>query len=142
MWRQTRSDRGLNDVLQAVGLQILLGYTNYDVSEEERLIEQLLQRRPESTTHMLLGHWYGTEQGELLNRLASQERLIPASGIENEFLDTINQLVRHPERQKFEAQVDKLKTKNYADISELEKLELMQALKEQRRRDEERGRKR
>ena len=117
---------------------------NLQGEEAALLIEmlELLQRRPESTTHMLLGHWYGTEQGELLNRLASQERLIPASGIENEFLDTINQLVRHPERQKFEAQVDKLKTKNYADISELEKLELMQALKEQRRRDEERGRKR
>ncbi len=103
---------------------------------------ELLQRRPESTTHMLLGHWYGTVEGELLNRLASQERLIPAEGIENEFADTIDQLVQHPERQKFEAQVDKLKSRNYADISELEKLELMQALKERRRLEEERGRKR
>ena len=40
--------RGLNDTLQAAGLQILLGYTNYDIEEEERLIEQLLQRRPEA----------------------------------------------------------------------------------------------
>ena len=40
--------RGLNDALQAAGLQILLGYINYDVEEEERLIEQLLQRRPEA----------------------------------------------------------------------------------------------
>lgn len=38
--------RGLSDGLQARGLQILLGSTNYDIHEEERLIEQLLRRRP------------------------------------------------------------------------------------------------
>jgi len=101
----------------------------------------LLKRRPESTTHMLLGHWYGTEQGELLNRLASQERLIPPEGIEKEFVDTIDQLLHHPKSRDFEARVDKLKHRNYADISELEKLEIIQELREKRRRDEERGRK-
>ncbi|MDE2914639.1 MAG: LacI family DNA-binding transcriptional regulator [Paracoccaceae bacterium] len=40
--------RGLNEILQTAGLQLLLGYTNYDVDEEERLIEQLLRRRPEA----------------------------------------------------------------------------------------------
>ena len=40
--------RGLNEIVQAAGLQVLLGYTNYDVDEEERLIEQLLRRRPEA----------------------------------------------------------------------------------------------
>lgn len=40
--------RGLADGLAARGLQILLGYTNYDVREEERLIEQLLRRKPEA----------------------------------------------------------------------------------------------
>ncbi len=102
---------------------------------------ELLGRHPESTTHMLLGHWYGTEQGELLNRLASQERLIPPEGIENEFLDTMNRLLNHPKAREFEARVDKLKHRNYADISELEKLEIVQELREKRRRDEERGRK-
>jgi LacI family gluconate utilization system Gnt-I transcriptional repressor len=40
--------RGLSDGLKAQGLQILLGYTDYDMAEEERLIEQLLRRRPEA----------------------------------------------------------------------------------------------
>lgn len=40
--------RGLSEGLKARGLQILLGYTNYDIVEEERLIEQLLRRRPEA----------------------------------------------------------------------------------------------
>jgi DNA primase len=99
----------------------------------------LLARRPDSTTHMLLGHWYGTEDGELLNHLASQERLIPAEGIEKQFLDTINTLLHHPKKQNFDARVDKLKHRNYAEISELEKLEIIQELQEKRRRDEERG---
>lgn len=40
--------RGLSEGLKERGLQILLGYTNYDMSEEERLVEQLLRRRPEA----------------------------------------------------------------------------------------------
>lgn len=40
--------RGLSDGLKAQGLQILLGTTDYDMAEEERLIEQLLRRRPEA----------------------------------------------------------------------------------------------
>lgn len=40
--------RGLSEGLKARGLQILLGYTDYDIHEEERLIEQLLRRRPEA----------------------------------------------------------------------------------------------
>ena len=40
--------RGLSDGLKARGLQILLGYTDYDIHEEERLVEQLLRRRPEA----------------------------------------------------------------------------------------------
>lgn len=40
--------RGLSEVLKPRGLQILLGTTDYDTAEEERLIEQLLRRRPEA----------------------------------------------------------------------------------------------
>ncbi len=40
--------RGLSDRLKPRGLQILLGYTDYDIAEEERLIEQFLRRRPEA----------------------------------------------------------------------------------------------
>lgn len=38
----------LNEGLKTRGLQILLGYTNYDMQEEERLIEQLLRRKPQA----------------------------------------------------------------------------------------------
>ncbi|MGV8989065.1 MAG: LacI family DNA-binding transcriptional regulator [Cypionkella sp.] len=38
--------RGLTEGLKARGFQILLGSTDYDDAEEERLIEQFLRRRP------------------------------------------------------------------------------------------------
>ena len=43
---------------------------------------------------MLLGHWYGTDEGELLSRLAGQERLIPTAGIEHQFVDTMTALAQ------------------------------------------------
>jgi LacI family gluconate utilization system Gnt-I transcriptional repressor len=39
---------GLSEVLSNEGLQVLLAYTNYDMAQEERAIEQLLRRRPEA----------------------------------------------------------------------------------------------
>nr|WP_047458694.1 LacI family DNA-binding transcriptional regulator [Rhizobium rhizogenes] len=39
---------GLADTFAARNMQILLGYTNYDMQEEERLIEQLLRRKPQA----------------------------------------------------------------------------------------------
>lgn len=40
--------RGLSDGLKSHGLQLLLGYTDYDMEQEEALVEKLLQRRPEA----------------------------------------------------------------------------------------------
>jgi len=39
---------GISEVLSNEGLQVLLAYTNYDMAQEERAIEQLLRRRPEA----------------------------------------------------------------------------------------------
>ncbi len=39
---------GLSEALAARNMQTLLGYTNYDLDNEERLIEQLLRRKPEA----------------------------------------------------------------------------------------------
>jgi DNA primase len=95
----------------------------------------LLQRRPESNTAMLLGHWYGTPEGGLLSRLAGQERLIPREGIEQQFIDTMQVLAHAPQQSKLAAQVDKLKHTNYAEVSELEKQRLREMLQEKQRRD-------
>jgi len=39
--------RGLTDVLEKSGLQLLLGYTDYSSEKEEKLVESMLRRRPE-----------------------------------------------------------------------------------------------
>jgi LacI family gluconate utilization system Gnt-I transcriptional repressor len=39
--------RGITDALENSGLQLLLGYTDYAMDKEERLIESMLRRRPE-----------------------------------------------------------------------------------------------
>ncbi|MEJ2533215.1 MAG: DNA primase [Halioglobus sp.] len=105
-----------------------------DIALLRELLE-LLKRRPESNTAMLLGHWYGTPEGRVLSRLAGQERLIPAEGIERQFLDTMEKLALLPHRSKLAAQVDKLKHTNYAEMSELEKQRLRELLQEKRQRD-------
>jgi DNA primase len=99
----------------------------------------LLKRRPDSNTAMLLGHWYGTPEGELLSRLAGQERLIPTEGIEQQFIDTMTELARAPHRSKLAAHVDKLKLTNYAEVSELEKQRLRELLQEKQQRDAQRN---
>lgn len=101
-----------------------------------RELLHLLQRRPESNTAMLLGHWYGTPQGELLNRLAGLERLIPHAGIEQQFLDTITILEQLPERSKLRDQVDKLRTTNYAELSEADKQRILELIRQKQRLDE------
>lgn len=40
--------RGLTEGLHESGFELLLGYTDYDVAEEERLVEAFLRRRPEA----------------------------------------------------------------------------------------------
>lgn len=42
------SVRGLTDGLSANGLEVLLGYTDYDIEREETLIRQMLRRKPEA----------------------------------------------------------------------------------------------
>ncbi len=110
----------------------------YDIDLLRELLD-LLRRRPESNTAMLLGHWYGTREGDLLSRLAGQERLIPTEGIEQEFVDTISALSQLPQRSKLHAQVDKLKLTNYAEVSDLEKQRLREMLQHKKQTDAERN---
>jgi DNA primase len=84
----------------------------------------LLRRRPDSSTAMLLGHWYGTAEGEVLSRLAGQERLIPSEGIEQQFRDVLARLTLLPQRARLAARVDKLRSTDYAQMGEEQKQEL------------------
>ncbi len=122
------------DIARLVRLELLDEVDGEDGQLLRELL-QLLHRRPESSTAMLLGHWYGTAEGKLLSRLAGQERLIPATGIEQQFMDTMTALAHLPHQSKLAAQVDKLKLTNYAEMSELEKQRLRELLQEKLQRD-------
>ena len=121
-------------IARLVSPELLEGVDGEDGLLLRELLE-LLHRRPDSSTAMLLGHWYGTVEGDLLSRLAGQERLIPQTGIEQQFLDTMTALAQLPQQSKLAAQVDKLKHTNYAEVSELEKQRLKELLQEKLQRD-------
>jgi DNA primase len=126
------------DIARLVRLELLEEVEGEDGQLLRELL-QLLHRRPDSSTAMLLGHWYGTTEGKLLSRLAGQERLIPATGIEQQFVDTMTALAQLPHQSKLAAQVDKLKLTNYAEMSELEKQRLKDLLQEKLQRDAQRN---
>ncbi|MCR9185115.1 MAG: DNA primase [Halieaceae bacterium] len=123
------------DIAPRVKLEPLTALEGEDIVLLRELLD-LLQRRPDSNTAMLLGHWYGTPEGELLSRLAGEERLIPREGIEKQFTDTLATLVQRPQRSELSARVDKLKATNYAEMSEADKQQLRDLLKEKQRLDE------
>ena len=54
--------RGLTETLAQTGLQVLLGSTNYSVAEEERIVRQLLERKPEALILTGGNHSQGTRE--------------------------------------------------------------------------------
>ena len=126
------------DISRSVKLQMVDELSGENIELLRELLT-LLERRPDSSTAMLLGHWYGTPEGELLSQLAGQERLIPTEGIEQQFIDTMTELSHVPQRSKMDAQVDKLKATNYADMSDIEKQGLRELLQRKQQMDAERN---
>ena len=67
-------------------------------SEQAQLLVSLidaLQKTPTLSTVQLLARWHGTEMGNQLSQLAEKEWLlnIPSANLEQQFFDTINNLV-------------------------------------------------
>ena len=93
-----------------------------------REILHLLHKRPESSTGMLLGHWHGTPEGDLLARLAGQERLIPPEGIEAQFKDIVRRLSSLPLRERISGEIDALKSRPFDQLSADDKARLRDLL--------------
>jgi len=91
-------------------------------------ILELLHKRPDSTSSMLIGHWYGEAWGETLQQLLQLEQFIPDSDIELELKETLQHLERKHQQQQLDHQVDKLLAKDYAQLSEDEKQQLKRLL--------------
>lgn len=91
---------------------------------------ELLHKRPDSTSAMLIGHWYGEPWGETLQQLLQIEQLIPDQDVEHELADTLRHIEKQQQRTKLGSAVDKLLAKDYAQLSDEEKLQLKQSLNE------------
>ena len=61
------SIRGLSETMEAEGIQVLLGQTNYSMGREELLVSELLRRRPEALVLTADSHSTGTRK--LLSRV-------------------------------------------------------------------------
>ena len=78
---------------------------------------------------MLLGHWHGTAEGELLASLAGQERLIPQGAIETQFRDVLRRLTALPLRQRIVEEIDALKRGDYAQLTDGDKARLRELIR-------------
>lgn len=54
--------RALSETIEESGLQVLIGHTNYEAEREERLLHELLRRRPEALVITVDGHTAGTRK--------------------------------------------------------------------------------
>jgi len=104
-----------------------------------RDILELLHKRPESSTGMLLGHWHGTDEGELLAHLAGQERLIPTEGIEAQFGDILRRLTAMPLRRRISDEIATLKSRPYEQLKDDDKARLRELIRSLRALDERTG---
>jgi DNA primase len=88
----------------------------------------LLHKRPDSTSAMLIGHWYGEAWGEILQQLLQLEQFIPPTDIELELTETLQHLSRKYQQENLSQQVDHILSKGYAQLSDSEKQELKDLL--------------
>jgi LacI family gluconate utilization system Gnt-I transcriptional repressor len=92
--------RGLTAALEGTGLQVLLGYTDYDAATEEHLLRALLSRRPEAV--VMTGGIHTAATGKLLKSAGVpvvQTWDLPEHPIEHTVgfsnAEALGQLVRH-----------------------------------------------
>ncbi len=89
----------------------------------------LLAKRPESSTAMLLGHWQGQAESEVLTLALSLEK----PNYDNEkaasaLLECLDHLHRREHSHQLNTTVDKLRNANYADLSDADKQKLRELL--------------
>jgi len=88
----------------------------------------LLHKRPESNTHMLLGHWYDQPWRSLITEAIDQAFYVPETGAATELAETLSHLRHDRILSELDSLVDKLRGANYADLTPQEKQQLHQLL--------------
>jgi DNA primase len=136
-----RTEISRNTTLDAVGLLLLhprlAQHTEtpeqfaHLLGESAQLLRDLLEllhKRPESNTHMLLGHWYEQPWRTLITEAIDQAFYVPETGAATELAETLSHLRHNRILSELDSLVDKLRGANYADLTPLEKQQLHQLL--------------
>lgn len=130
-----------NPMLYAIGLLMLnprlarlvqhpekLQHLEGEAADLLRSLLELLAKRPESNTHMLLVNWYNEPSHQLVLEAIEQAYFVPDDGAEAEFGETLKYLERSHIEKKLDSLVDKLHRTGYAELSPQEKQQLNQLL--------------
>lgn len=126
-----------NPTLYAVGLLLLhprlaqhsaaaneLIHLSGPAAQLLRDLLELLHKRPESNTHMLLGHWYEPPWRSLVTEAIDQAFYVPETGAPEELAETLSHLRHNRILDELDTFFDKLRSANYADLSPAEKQQL------------------
>lgn len=141
-----RAEIQRHPVLYAIGLLLLnprlvrlvqhpekLAHLEGETADLLRAILELLTKRPESNTHMLLVHWYNEPHHQLVLEAIEQAYFVPDEGAEAELAETLTHLERSHIEQKLDSLVDKLHRTGYAELSPQEKQQINQLLSQKHR---------
>ena len=102
--------QGITEMLEPCNKQILIGYTQYSLKREERIIETMLQRRPEGI--IIAGGAHTQRTRSLLEKSA-----VPVIEMWDSPPDPISNVVGFSNAQTIEAMVEYLFNKGYRNIA-------------------------
>ena len=146
-----RTEIRLHPILHAIGLLLLhprlaqhappssqLNHLTGETATLLRDLLDLLHKRPEANTNVLLGHWYDEpwrhrveeafSQVSLLLENVDQLNLATEEGVESELTDTLKHLKQSHIEMQLDPLVAKFRKTLYADLSPEEKQQLVQLL--------------
>ena len=89
---------------------------------------KILKKNSSPTPALLLGHWHGTANEELMKKLANEEQLVPEEGIEVQFHDAIAKILQISDQSVISLEISALKSKSYSSITDEEKKRLLKLL--------------
>lgn len=141
--RQTKSESIRNPILYAIALLLYEPKAAADIDPSYELGDnkdlnapllasmlELLQKRPDSTPAMLIGHWYGEPWGETLQQLLQFDQIIPGDNVNLELADTLSLLSRQKKAELLDQELDKLTAKGLTQLSKEEELRIKEILAE------------
>jgi len=108
---------------QVEGLNQLHGLTQPGAELLYEMLE-FLSDKPHLNTAAVLEHWRDRQEGRHLQKLAQNEDLIEATGLNAEFVDCVQQLIQQRQHQDQDARLTFLSNKPFTDLTDDEKNEL------------------